>query len=586
MDHPFLYIIAGIALILAMFGLIWALLIRRLNRKLIELNEELRNHRQVNDNTTDVTWHLDSEYRFTYVSQGDEGMRGFTPEEVLGTSLWDMLKPEGIEHMKQANAQRLAREAQGIKTDAIHYEVEQLCKDGSWMWTEATVTPLRDENGVLVGYRGVSRDINERKRIEKVLRDSEERYRCLVETAQESILVAQDGIMTYFNPSFSTMTGYKPAEIQDMPFLDYICPEDRDLVLANHKARLAGKEVGNRYQVRLLHNSGTLVWVELSAVKIVWNNHPATLCFLNDITERKIMEDALRQSENRYRCLIETAQEGILVAQDGVLAFVNPMMATVSGYTMEELNRRNFLDLIYAEDRDLVLANHKRRLAGEQLSNRYHVRIQNKSGGIVWVEMSGVLIDWNGRPATLAFVYDITERLAVEQKVKHMAQHDALTDLPNRALFSDRLQQAISLAKRDKRRLAVMFVDLDNFKPVNDNIGHDVGDLLLQAVAQRIRDVLRDSDTVARIGGDEFVVLVPSVKDGADAHMVANRIQTGLLQPFDIGGHTIRMTASTGIALFPDHGESEIELCKNADHAMYHVKSHGRDGIAIYCLDN
>jgi len=181
------------------------------------------------------------------------------------------------------------------------------------------------------------------------------------------------------------------------------------------------------------------------------------------------------------------------------------------------------------------------------------------------------------------YIYRINRRLsraldesrAAEERIRHLAQHDPLTDLPNRALFSDRLNQALSNARRDGQHLAVMFIDLDNFKPVNDNHGHEVGDRLLQQVASRLRHSLRESDTVARVGGDEFIALLRNTSDPPDALAVAAKLAEALVEPFEIDGRAIEVTASIGIALYPDHGTGDIELLRHADDAMYEAKRNG-----------
>jgi len=166
-----------------------------------------------------------------------------------------------------------------------------------------------------------------------------------------------------------------------------------------------------------------------------------------------------------------------------------------------------------------------------------------------------------------------------EERALHLAQHDPLTGLPNRALFADRLNQALSLARRDDTHLALMFIDLDYFKTVNDAHGHGVGDLLLQAVAARLREAVRESDTVGRIGGDEFVVLLPTVGSRSDAQVVAGKIRESLAHPFPVSGHTLNISASIGIAVFPDHGDDEDSLRKAADDAMYAAKARERNCI-------
>lgn len=176
----------------------------------------------------------------------------------------------------------------------------------------------------------------------------------------------------------------------------------------------------------------------------------------------------------------------------------------------------------------------------------------------------------------------VAESYAAEERIRHLAQHDPLTDLPNRALFSDLLSQALANARRDGQGLAVMFIDLDHFKPVNDRLGHAVGDHLLQQVAARLRQSLRESDTVARVGGDEFVALLRNVRDAGRALAVAHKVGESMMQPFDVDGHRLALSASLGLATYPQHGQTERELLQHADEAMYRAKRGGPGRVQVY----
>ncbi len=293
-------------------------------------------------------------------------------------------------------------------------------------------------------------------------------------------------------------------------------------------------------------------------------------------------EESLRESRERYRLLVETAQEGIFVLQNGNLVYHNPMLLTISGYSEEEISGKPFIDFVLEDDRRRAGANYQKRLEGDNIDQRYNIRAHHKNGEIIWLEISGTCLQWNGSPATLNFVTDISERIIIENEMKHMAQHDKLTDLPNRALFSDRLRQALASAQRNNHNTGVLFIDLDEFKPVNDTFGHEVGDKLLQKVARRIQKTLRESDTAARIGGDEFVVLLPVLSSPENAESVGNKIWQDLSRPYQIDGHQVGISSSIGVAIFPGHGATEIELLKNADEAMYRIKKSGRNGVAVY----
>ena len=190
--------------------------------------------------------------------------------------------------------------------------------------------------------------------------------------------------------------------------------------------------------------------------------------------------------------------------------------------------------------------------------------------------------DDGGIYALCGIASDITEQKENEEYMRHMAQYDSLTNMPNRALFNDRLQQTFSTAKRMHEHFGLMFIDLDKFKPINDNYGHAVGDLLLKEAAQRMQNCVRESDTVARVGGDEFVVLLASLTQDHDAHEVAEKIRHALNLPFEISGHTLNISSSIGIALYPAHGDNEKELVKHADLAMYYAKENGRNNVTVF----
>jgi diguanylate cyclase (GGDEF)-like protein len=198
------------------------------------------------------------------------------------------------------------------------------------------------------------------------------------------------------------------------------------------------------------------------------------------------------------------------------------------------------------------------------------------------MNLSGVSIQWEGRPATLNFFSDITARVNAEAELEFQAYHDPLTGLPNRALFADRLNLALARARRHQEPIAVLYADLDHLKRVNDTLGHTIGDLLLKQVALRFRSTVREEDTVARFGGDEFVVLLGRLKDGSVAARVAEKLITRMNEPMEVGGHTLRVTTSIGVSSWPTDGDDAETLLKNADNALYQAKEHGRNSYRMF----
>ncbi len=220
---------------------------------------------------------------------------------------------------------------------------------------------------------------------------------------------------------------------------------------------------------------------------------------------------------------------------------------------------------------------------GEKVVNKLiEIRTPGSSHWIKWVLASYFPIEYQDRPAVLGWFYDITDRKLEEDEVEYEAFHDLLTGLPNRLQLHNRFHKALANAERRHTGLALMFIDLDRFKPVNDQFGHDIGDMLLKAVAGRLVDCLRQSDTAARIGGDEFVVLLSNVRNEQNALMIGEKIRLALEMPFKIAGHMINISSCIGVAIYPEHAEKEEELLKRADIAMYNAKARGRNRVLAY----
>ncbi|NTV09564.1 MAG: diguanylate cyclase [Zoogloea sp.] len=291
---------------------------------------------------------------------------------------------------------------------------------------------------------------------------------------------------------------------------------------------------------------------------------------------------ALAESHAQFRTLTEVAAAGVFMLHGQKFVMVNPALVAMSGYTEEEVLALDFIDFVHPEHRAMVQERSDARLRGEEVPARYELKVITRDGRSRWVELTAGIVTHDEQLCSIGTVYDITDRKLIEEQIRHMAQHDPLTGLANRALFSDRVKKALAGARRDHTRLALMFLDLDRFKPINDELGHAVGDLLLKELAQRIHACVRDSDTVARIGGDEFVVLLRTIAESRNALAVAEKIRHSLAQPFYIEGHELDISASIGVAIFPEHGSDEIDLTKHADEAMYHAKDQGRDNVQLF----
>ncbi|WP_052452005.1 diguanylate cyclase domain-containing protein [Noviherbaspirillum autotrophicum] len=291
--------------------------------------------------------------------------------------------------------------------------------------------------------------------------------------------------------------------------------------------------------------------------------------------------------ELHMRTVVDNVAEGIITFdEDGVIASFNSAAARIFGYSPAEAAGMRITALLAAEPGAGDDAGVQRRLC-DGLAHcagacTREVTAVRRNGERFPLELSISAMCIDERRLFVGIARDISERKKAAEQVQHLAHYDLLTDLPNRALLGDRLRQAIAQARRDQCRMALLFIDLDKFKPVNDTFGHEAGDLLLKQVARRLRDGLRESDTVARVGGDEFIVLLPQIESAQTAVRVAEKLLAALNVPFIIAGHEIGISASIGVAIYPEDGNDQEELMRAGDRAMYHAKENAGGAVASF----
>lgn len=297
--------------------------------------------------------------------------------------------------------------------------------------------------------------------------------------------------------------------------------------------------------------------------------------------------ERLRITENRYRTLLDNSSDAIFsFNKNGQYLYVNEEFAkNVCGKNPEFIIGKKIWDIFSKEEAEKRFAIVKWVFENGETKN-IEVRVPSPNGDSYHLTTVKPIFDAHDNVTfVICISKEITDRKLMEEKLKRSAHYDSLTDLPNRVLFSDHTKYAISQAERHKTKFALMYIDLDKFKPVNDTFGHDVGDLLLKAVAKRLQECLRKSDTAGRIGGDEFIVLLPKIDNQQDALNVAEKIQFALNQPFELHSYpAIHITSSIGVAIYPEHGCTETQLSRNADKAMYVAKENGRNKIEFFVL--
>jgi len=492
------------------------------------------------------------------------------------------------ERERQTALQRFAANGYAIEED-----LRWRRKDGTPIWVQLNAHAIDLQEGAEV-YEGFVFDITERKLADQQIAAANAQRKAVLDAATRVSIIATDarGIITVFNSGAERMLGYAASDVIGARNITEI---HLDTELVQHARRLAfelgeklnGFDVLVRRATRegleerewtYIGNDGEPVTVLLSvtALRDEHGNLTGYLHVGTDVTERKQAEERLRQQS----AAMTASMDGIGIL-DGRLDFtyVNDALAKLFGYpTPQEIIGRSLCDLYEPPEQVrfittiVPLVQQRGRWRGEATGLRHDASLFPQEISLTSIEGGGMV----------CVVRDITERTYAEEQIKHLAYHDALTTLPNRLLFKDRVTVAISHAQRHGSRVSVLFLDLDRFKVINDSLGHNIGDQLLQAVAARVQSCVRDSDTVARLGGDEFTLLLPELTHAEDAALVAQKILEAVRYPFHIEGREFYITTSIGISVFPEDGPDAETLIKSADTAMYQAKEQGRDNYQLF----
>jgi diguanylate cyclase (GGDEF)-like protein/PAS domain S-box-containing protein len=539
--------------------------------------EELKLRAQILNSISDTIFLLDLDLNFVYLNEAAWKSRGYTRDEMMGMNLRTLNAPE-YNGLLAPRMQTLMENGQGF------FESAHRCKDGAIMPVEINARII--DSGGRKLLLSVIRDITERKQDEEKLRMSEARLQATLDNSPYMIWQKDpEGRYIACNQAFIKASGKnQPQDVLGKTDFD-LWPEE----LAE-KYRTDDIEIMLSRQQKVLEEravaDGHEYWVETCKTPIMDKNGQlfGTTGFAQDITERKRSEDMLRENEARLKELFENLSSGVAVyraspdGRDFTITAFNRAAERIEKMSREDLLGKNVAE-VFPGIAEFGLLEVFRHVWGSGAAEHFPVSFYQDGRIASWRENYVNKLP-NGE--IVAIYDDITKEKQAEEQMHRLAHYDALTGLPNRTLFADRLRQSLATAKRDKAHIALMFLDLDKFKPVNDTLGHDVGDLLLNEAAKRMQNCVRESDTVSRVGGDEFVVLLPAVETEQDAMRVAEKILYALNQPFELAGHSIGISASIGVAVYPDHGSDEKMLIKNADIAMYYAKGGGRNNVKLY----
>jgi len=515
---------------------------------------------------------------------------GATEEDAGGTDWTSVLHPDDRAEVAARWAECLA----AGREFTARYRYRR--PDGDVVWVDATSVAMRDADGQVTRWLGSVTDVTDQVRAQEELAASEQRYRSVVATMAEGVVLQDhDGQILAANEAACRLLGLSHAELAGRSSIDpgWRCvredgsdfPGEQHPPMAALRTRRPVRDV----LMGVHRPDGSLVWIKVNSQPL-FDEHSeeepvvtGVVTTFVDVTATRAATAALRRSEQQFRAAMEHAPNGMaLVELDGRFREVNPALCALVGYPEQELVGQTFQRITHPDDLDADLANVDRLLHGADDSYTMEKRYLAKSGAVVWVLLAVSCVrDDDGRPAYfIAQMQDITASHAAKEELAHRALHDPLTGLANRDMLMDHLAHALARGARAEGQATVMFLDLDDFKTVNDSYGHEAGDRLLVTVAERLRAVVRPGDIVARLGGDEFVVVAEQLPHSAAVRALAERVRAAVAQPVSLGDAIVLPGGSLGVAV-ADPDDDARSVLRRADAAMYRAKAYGRGRVEM-----
>ncbi len=535
---------------------------------------------------------------------GAAALLGYRSADLIGkATLLPFHDPAELRDRAQALSRELGRTIDGEGVEALvakaratgladENEWTFIHKDGRRIPVILSVTARTDPRGELVGYLGMAIDITERKQSQRRMEHLLAEQEALLENELIGIVTVKNRLIVWANPAFEKMLGYGPGELAGTPTRRNYPSEEG--YLAFGAASYPVLESGGIYRAQMeqRRRDGSSVWVEISGAMLDRDTEESLWAFL-DVTERRTLEQIVKQSEQRMELALSGADLGLWDLDIASGSFTHsPRLVTMVGYAPGEIevNAASFLAGIHPDDSYAFGSVFYAHLKGQLPRLEVEYRMRHKDGHWVWILSRGMVVERNAEGRALRMTgtnLDISERKHSEEQIRELAYYDPLTGLPNRRLLLDRLGLALPTSARRASSGAILFIDLDNFKDVNDREGHEYGDLLLTEAARRLSSCVRAQDTVARLGGDEFVVMLEDLSaDPAyaqtQAEVIAKKACAALGASYALRQKSHRCTASIGVCLFKGSEVAIADLLKRADSAMYEAKAAGRDTIRFY----
>lgn len=543
------------------------------------LRQQEERYRMLVESSSAIFWEGDPDtMQFTFVSREAESLLGYPVEA------WTESPDFWVEHMHPEDRQWAPEFCIQASRDRREHEFDyrMITADGRTLWLHDIVKVIVDEGGKARNV-GVMIDITEAKEAERELARNEARYRELYERTPVMLhTIDRDGRLTAVSGYWLEHLGYQREEVLGRQSTDFLTEASRRQALEEDLPRFIREGEIHEVPFQFVKANGEVIDVLLSAVG-QYNEEGKLergLGVVTDVTERKRAESRLREAAAVFA---NTADGVFITDAEGNTRDVNRAFTEITGFRREEVVDQN-PRLWKSERHDTEFYRTMWRSLERDGHWRGEIWNRRKDGATypAWLTISQVLDDEGNLSGYVAVFSDISNIKDAEARLDHLAHHDPLTDLPNRILLNDRLSHAITRASRSHQSLAVIFIDLDRFKHVNDSFGHTLGDSLLQKVAGRLSQCVRADDTVARIGGDEFILLLEDVSEEQGASIVADKVLGAFSTPLQINDHEIFVTPSLGIAVYPSNGEDADTLLRNADAAMYQAKQNGGNTFAFY----
>ncbi len=541
--------------------------------------------RRFSDRIPAAIAYLDANGRYTFVNAAYEAARGVSRHDILGKTTAEVLGEAVVEV-------NLPYRKRALSGETVSYERQVTLADGTIRWYRVQQAPDRDKAGTICGVYVVATDIHEQKLAELALRESENELRSAMESVPFPLAYIDQSLhVRAVNEPYAENMLIPREEIIGMSLDDLFGAERVKRSQPNLDRVLSGEVVDIETRVQL-PRFGKEIWYKLrytprrAASGDVIGFYTAG----TDIDDIKRTELELRNANAMLEYHFDNTPLAVIeLSRNGELKRWSAQAEKLFGWTLEEIRAEGWdrIRLVFEEDEGSAADLRDRLLSGQPRRVTNLHRNYRKDGRVIWCEWyhSSLMDDAGNVLSILSLGQDVTARVLAEERLQHLATHDALTGLPNRVLLLDRLRQAIARARRTGLRVCTLFVDLDRFKEVNDTLGHRVGDELLREMSVRLSRVVRESDLLVRLSGDEFMVVLEQVTDLDAPRMVAQKLLDEIREPSHIEGHEIYVSASVGLSIFPDDGDDAETLMRNADMAMYRAKAQGKNTFQMFSAD-